>query len=211
MSQNVTDFWRTEWTFITMLASRRADREAMVRAVVDQGLTRAEAARRFHTSAKTVAKWVERFRAEGVAGLQDRSSRPLSLPSQTPRTTCDAVEILRRQRHTQAIARQLSLSGSTVSRILRQQGLSRLCAIEPAEPRPPISVKRPARSSISTSKSSPGSMPPATASPATAPPRSPSARSGRDGSSPMLLSMTTPASPSARSCPTKSRPVPSPS
>ena len=35
-----------------------------------------------------------------------------------------------------AIARQLSLSQSTVSRILRQQGLSRLCAIEPAEPRP---------------------------------------------------------------------------
>jgi transposase len=77
-------------------------REAMVRAVVDHGLTRAEAARRFQTSAKTVGKWVERFRTEGVAGLQDRSSRPLSLPSQTALATCEAVEVLRRQRYTQA-------------------------------------------------------------------------------------------------------------
>jgi putative transposase len=30
-----------------------------------------------------VAKWVERFRADGVDGLRDRSSMPLSLPSQT--------------------------------------------------------------------------------------------------------------------------------
>ena len=63
---------------------------------------RVEAARRFNTSAKTIAKWVRRFRTEAVAGLQDRSSRPLSLPSQTAIATCDAVEVLRRQRHTQA-------------------------------------------------------------------------------------------------------------
>lgn len=31
----------------------------------------AAAARRFHTTAKTVAKWVKRFREEGVAGLRD--------------------------------------------------------------------------------------------------------------------------------------------
>jgi transposase len=52
-------------------------REAMVRAVVDQGCTQAEAARRFNTSAKTVGKWVRRFGANGIAGLRDRSSRPL--------------------------------------------------------------------------------------------------------------------------------------
>ena len=51
-------------------------REQMVRAVVDDGLSKAAAARRFNTSAKTVAKWVGRFLEDGVDGLQDRSSRP---------------------------------------------------------------------------------------------------------------------------------------
>ncbi len=44
---------------------------------------------------------------------------------------------MRQQRHTQAaIAGQLGLSQSTISRILRRCGLSLLSAIEPAEPRP---------------------------------------------------------------------------
>ena len=59
-------------------------REDMVRAVVRGGLTKAAAARRFNTTPKTVAKWVDRFNAEGVDGLRDRSSRPLSSPGQTP-------------------------------------------------------------------------------------------------------------------------------
>ncbi len=59
-------------------------REEMVRAVVDRGLSKAAAARQFNTTPKTVAKWVKRFRTEGVAGLRDRSSRPHSLPGQTP-------------------------------------------------------------------------------------------------------------------------------
>src|SRR5256884_2199334 len=53
-------------------------REEMVRAVVDGALTKAAAARRYNTTPKTVAKWVNRFRAEGVDGLRDRSSRTLS-------------------------------------------------------------------------------------------------------------------------------------
>lgn len=51
-------------------------REAMVRDVVDHGLAEAEAALRHPVTAKTVAEWVERFRADGADGLQDRSSRP---------------------------------------------------------------------------------------------------------------------------------------
>jgi transposase-like protein len=71
-------------------------REAMVRSVTENGLSKAAAARQFNTTPKTVAKWVERFRAEGVDDLRDRSSRPLSLPSQTAPATCAAVEALRR-------------------------------------------------------------------------------------------------------------------
>ena len=110
-------------------------REAMVRSVIEGGLTKAAAAVRFNTTAKTVAKWVKRFRAEGVDGLRDRSSRPLSLPSQTPAATCAAVEALRRQRHTgKQIAAEVGVSPATVSRVLRRLGLNRLSALEPAEP-----------------------------------------------------------------------------
>jgi transposase InsO family protein len=110
-------------------------RERMVRTVVDHGLTQAAAARQFHTTAKTVGKWVKRFKEEGVEGLRDRSSRPLSSSGQTPQAACAAVEVLRRQRHTgQQIANELGLSPATVSRILRRLGLNRLAALEPAVP-----------------------------------------------------------------------------
>ena len=70
-------------------------------------------------------------------GLCDRSSRPSSSPSQTPLATCDAVEALRRQRHTQChIANQLALSPATVSRILKVRGLSLISSLEPQTPRP---------------------------------------------------------------------------
>ena len=76
-------------------------REEMVRAVVDHSLSKAAAARRFNTTSKTVAKWVDRFNAQGLEGLRDRSSKPHSLPSQIPLATADAVERLRRERRTQ--------------------------------------------------------------------------------------------------------------
>jgi transposase InsO family protein len=113
-------------------------REDMVRAVVDQGLSKAAAARKFNTTAKTVAKWVERFLAQGVTGLCDRPSTPHSSPSKTSRATCDAIEIMRRERHTQAhIAAACGVSPATVSRVLKPRGLSRLSALEPQEPRRP--------------------------------------------------------------------------
>jgi transposase InsO family protein len=110
-------------------------REAMVRCVIEGGLSNAAAACQFNTTPKTVAKWVKRFRAEGVDGLRDRSSRPLSLPSQTAPATCAAVEALRRQRYTaKQIALEVGVSPATVSRILRRLGLNKLSALEPAEP-----------------------------------------------------------------------------
>ena len=107
----------------------------MVRAVVDEGLSKAAAARRFNTTSKTVAKWVARFESEGVEGLRDRSSRPLFSPSQATPAVCAAVEALRRQRHTgEQIAAEVGVSAATVSRVLRRLGLNRLSALEPAEP-----------------------------------------------------------------------------
>src|ERR1700746_1759366 len=110
-------------------------REAMVRSVVEGGLSQSEAAYQFNVTPKTVAKWVKRFRAEGVDGLRDRSSRPHSLPSQTPAAACAAVEALRRQRYTgKQIAADVGISPATVSRILQRLGLNKLSALEPAEP-----------------------------------------------------------------------------
>jgi transposase len=109
-------------------------REAMVRSVA-AGLSKVAAARQFNTTPKTVAKWVERFRAAGVDGLRDRSSRPLSLPSQTAPATCAVVEALRRQRYTgKQIAVEVGVSPATVSRILQRLGINKLSALEPAEP-----------------------------------------------------------------------------
>jgi len=71
---------------------------------------------------KTVLKWVARFKAEGAAGLVDRSSRPHELYRPTP----DAV--------VGRIAAELGVSPATVSRILRRRGLSRMRDPEPAEP-----------------------------------------------------------------------------
>ncbi|MET4036331.1 hypothetical protein ABMB68_008562 [Bradyrhizobium sp. RT4a] len=65
--------------------------KALVRGVVEGGLNQANAADQFNTTPKTVAKRVKRFRAEGVDGLRDRSSRPHSSPSQTPPATCAAM------------------------------------------------------------------------------------------------------------------------
>jgi transposase InsO family protein len=110
-------------------------REMMVRAVVDERLSKAAAARRFNTTPKTVAKWVERFESAGVEGLRDRSSRPHSSPSQTAAATVAAVETLRRQRRTgHEIAAEVGVSAATVSRILKRLGLNRLGALEPAKP-----------------------------------------------------------------------------
>src|SRR5579875_201464 len=110
-------------------------RELMVRAVLDDGLTKAATARQFRTTPKTVGKWVKRFQEEGVEGLRDRSSKPLSSPGQTPQATCEAVEVLRRQRYTGTqIAAKVGVSPATVSRILKRRGLNKLSALEPAEP-----------------------------------------------------------------------------
>ena len=84
---------------------------------------------------RTVRKWLRRFQEEGLAGLQDRSSRPHRLRQPTPQETIDRIEALRRQRLPgKAIAAETGVSAATVSRILKKLGLNRLSALEPAEP-----------------------------------------------------------------------------
>lgn len=109
-------------------------RERLVLAILG-GQTREAAAEAAGVCVRTARKWVERFKAEGLAGLQDRSSRPKRLYRPTPEATVQQVEALRRQRCTgQQIAVDLGVSPATVSRILRRVGLNRMRDLEPAEP-----------------------------------------------------------------------------
>jgi transposase len=107
----------------------------MVRRVVEGGQTPQAISQAVGVCPRTVRKWVKRFRAESVAGLRDRSSRPHRLRNATPPETVTRIEALRRQRWTGAqIARETGVSTATVSRILRRLGLNRLKTLEPAEP-----------------------------------------------------------------------------
>ena len=47
---------------------------------------------------RTGRKWANRFKQEGLAGLQDRSSRPHRLRQPTPPEVVERIECLRRQR-----------------------------------------------------------------------------------------------------------------
>ena len=109
-------------------------RERVVNEVLS-GQTPEAAARAAGVCPRTVLKWVARFKAEGVEGLKDRSSRPHRLRRPTPAASVETVEALRRQRWTgKQIAAEVGVSPATVSRILKRLGLNRIQAIEPAEP-----------------------------------------------------------------------------
>lgn len=109
-------------------------RERLARQI-EIGQTPEAAARAAGVCPRTARKWWKRFKAEGVEGLQDRSSRPHRLNRPTPEAIVTHIEALRRQRWTgRQIAGETGVSPATVSRILRRLGLNRLAGLEPAEP-----------------------------------------------------------------------------
>jgi transposase InsO family protein len=110
-------------------------RAELVRRVLDERQRPKAVAAAFGIDAKTVRKWVERFRSEGPPGLTDRSSRPKALRQPTPGSTVEQIFALRRQRWTgRQIAKETRVSPATVSRILRRARLSRLRDLEPPAP-----------------------------------------------------------------------------
>ena len=100
----------------------------MVRLVVEDGWSVSAAAHRFQVDDKTVRKWCGRWRAEGVAGLRDRSSRPRHSPRRTPEPQRRKVIETRRRTRRGAgfIAHVLDMHSSTVHRICVAEGLGRL-------------------------------------------------------------------------------------
>lgn len=111
-----------------------ARRMEMVRLIIDQGSTQVAAARA-EVSELTARKWLGRYLAEGEAGLKDRSSRPKHSPRTiAPQTALSIVELRRRRLTHGCIAHSLGISKSTVGRVLRRAGLSRLRDLEPSAP-----------------------------------------------------------------------------
>ena len=104
----------------------------LARLIVEDGWTASEAAKMFMVSAVTARKWAARFRAEGPAGMADRSSRPRTCPHQTPAPLVRQIVRLR-WRHRLGpvqIGGELGLAPSTVHAVLVRCRINRLSRID---------------------------------------------------------------------------------
>jgi transposase InsO family protein len=111
-------------------------RERMASRAIEEGWTITKAAEAAEVSVQTCSKWVARARAEGEAGLLDRSSAPHRVANRTSEQTIETIAALRRLRFTgPEIAELLDRPLSTVSGILTRIGMGKLgrLGMEPAE------------------------------------------------------------------------------
>jgi transposase InsO family protein/transposase len=111
-------------------------RELLVERIEFAGWSVMEAAQAAGITDRTARKWLSRWRAEGPAGLLDRSSAPLTVANRTDEQTVQVIAALRRIRFTgPEIADLLGRPLSTVSGILTRIGMGRLgrLGLEPAQ------------------------------------------------------------------------------
>lgn len=110
-------------------------RRRVVDRVVRESWTVRAAAEAAGVSERTVYRWLTRFRHEGQRGLLDRSSRPGRIPRRTSQERVAVICRLRQSRLTgMEIAEQLGMAASTVSAVLKREGLGKRSRLEPAEP-----------------------------------------------------------------------------
>jgi transposase InsO family protein len=102
-------------------------RRRLAERVVADGWTLKAAAAAAGVSVRCARKWVNRYRLEGESGLHDRSSAPKHVANRTAPERVAVVLALRRLRFTAAeIAETLQMALSTVSAVLRREGMGRL-------------------------------------------------------------------------------------
>jgi transposase InsO family protein len=108
-------------------------RRLIVHRVCRRKIPQAHVADAMGVSRQCVSKWVARYRAEGEAGLHDRSSRPHRVPTQTPAAVESRVLELRdhERRGPGWLGPELGVPPRTVSRILARHGAPRLCELDP--------------------------------------------------------------------------------
>jgi transposase InsO family protein len=110
-------------------------RQRVVDRVVLEAWSVTAAAEAAGVTERTVYRWLARWRAQGPAGLVDRRSAPRRIPHKTPPDRVAAICQLRQGRLTAAeIAEQLIMPVSTVSAVLRREGLGKRSRLEPPEP-----------------------------------------------------------------------------
>jgi len=119
-------------------------RRLLVKRIEEENWSLMVAAEAAGISERSARKWLARWRAEGEAGLLDRSSAPKRVPSRLPADRLQAIEALRRLRMTAAeIAEVLGMALSTVSRWLVRIGLGKRSRLTPPEPPNRYERKRP--------------------------------------------------------------------
>ena len=108
-----------------------AGRALLVKRVREENWSVQDASEAVGVSRQTGYKWLRREWKEGPGGLRDRSSRPQRIPRRVDDSWRHAVLELRRCRMSSVqIAKKLDLPRSTVSRIVKQAGLSRVASLE---------------------------------------------------------------------------------
>jgi len=120
-------------------------RLVLVQRVSELGQSPCRVAEDLGVSVRTVHKWLSRYRSEGRAGLENRSSAPHRIPHRLDERWVALIEQLRREfRMTlRQIAESLELACSTVAAALKRLGLNRLKLLEPKEPVRRFERKRP--------------------------------------------------------------------
>jgi transposase InsO family protein len=111
-------------------------RELLVSRVVGENWSLTAAAAAAEVSERRAGEWVRRFKAEGPAGLLDRSSAPKRVHNRTDEARVQVIAALRRLRMTGAeIAEALRMPQTAVSGILTRIGMGRLgrLGLEPAQ------------------------------------------------------------------------------
>jgi transposase InsO family protein len=107
----------------------------LARLIVEEKWPTARAAEAFGVGWKTAAKWADRYRTQGKAGMVDRSSRPRSSPGKTgPQKTKRIVSLrLRKRWGAVRLAAETGVAPSTAGAVLRRCRISRLSRLERRE------------------------------------------------------------------------------
>lgn len=105
----------------------------LIHRVTVEGWAVAHAAKAMGISRQCAHRWINRYRAEGKAGLADRSSAPHHHPNQTPEELEHLVLALRRteRRGPDWIAAHTGIAPRTVTRILRRHHAPYLHELDP--------------------------------------------------------------------------------
>lgn len=101
--------------------------------VREDGWPVAHAAKAMGVSRQCAHRWLARFDAEGMGGLEDRSSRPRRMPNRTPVEVEEIVIAARIERREgpDVLGLDLGVPARTATRILRRHNMPRLYECDP--------------------------------------------------------------------------------